>query len=252
MEKTITNERIFKYYMNKETYYILETRYNVGEENEELVSDVLDPNFNRLAMLLGRRHNLVEQDRLNELKKQGKDVFLGKASPISIICDSVVKNIDLDGLRAIWERPTEKQVKHYKALLRVSSERLVAIDNEGKQYYIHFASKLHVDENRRGELIEVETFDYLDENFNRFIINISNDRVEHFAKVIGEKAKEQGREIFVGAHSPEIEDVNGDYVPNTDPNTVGIWEKATNAELVHFQSMLNSQNRMKKSIKLVH
>lgn len=248
----IIRERLSEHFENGKNYYVVEKVLGSSGKIDEINYDILDENFNRLAMQLGVRHNEVSEERLAEFKNEGKNVFLGEASPISIICDKYCVNFDLDRLRAIWEILDEEELKHYKTLLRASNERLLPIDNEGKQYYIHFTSKIHGDENYRGKFIEALTFEYLDENFNKFIINVSKDSAEHYSNVIGEKAKENGREVFIGAHSPEIEDVNGDYVPNIDSNTVGIWEKATPTEIAFYKSMIDRQNEKQRAIRLVH
>ena len=127
-----------------------------------------------------------------------------------------------------------------------SRERLISIANEGKQYFIYFEGTTHYDEDRFGRPIESENFTYLDENFNKWILNIDKNNTEEYIK----RFKSDGLDVFVGTHSPETENMYGEYVPNTNPDTVGIWKKATKEDLTKYQRILAKQNKERQSIKL--
>lgn len=127
-----------------------------------------------------------------------------------------------------------------------SRERLISIANEGKQYFIYFEGTTHYDEDRFGRPIESENFTYLDENFSKWILNIDKNNTEEYIK----RFKSDGLDVFVGAHSPETENMYGEYVPNTNPDTVGIWKKATKEDLTKYQRILAKQNKERQSIKL--
>ncbi len=131
-----------------------------------------------------------------------------------------------------------------------TNERLVNISNEGKNYYIYFTSELQYDENIFGKPIQSEVFYYLDENFNKFILNVSKEDAKQYSEIMKKNAEQYGRQVFVGSHSPEIEDIHGDYVPHTNPNVVGIWEKANKEEIEKYQKILAKQNSEKLEVKL--
>ena len=127
-----------------------------------------------------------------------------------------------------------------------SKERIISIANEGKQYFIYFEGTTHYDEDRFGRPIEAENFTYLDSNFNKWILNIDKDESNRFLDYF----KSKGVDAFIGAHSPETETVDGEYVPNTNPNTVGIWIKPTKEELTKYHKVLEKQNKERQYIKL--
>ncbi len=127
-----------------------------------------------------------------------------------------------------------------------TKERIISIANEGKQYFIYFEGTTHYDEDRFGRAIEAENFLYLDENFNKWIRNIDKDESDRYLSFY----KANNFDAFIGAHSPETENIHGDYVPNTNPNTVGIWTKPTKEELIKYHRVLEKQNKERQYIKL--
>ena len=127
-----------------------------------------------------------------------------------------------------------------------SKERIISIANEGKQYFIYFEGTTHYDEDRFGRPIESENFTYLDSDFNKWILNINKDEADTFLNHF----KSKGVDAFIGTHSPETENVYGEYVPNTNPDTVGIWEKAKKEDLSKYQRILAKQNKERQYIKL--
>ena len=130
------------------------------------------------------------------------------------------------------------------------NERLVPIANEGKQYFLYYTGNIYGDEDANGKLIEKEEVIYLDENFNKFMMNVKKDK----AGAVAVSGRKIGYDAFVGPHSPEIETIrevqgpNGKkvfkevYVPNTDKTTAGIWEKASKDELLKYHRILEKQN----------
>lgn len=125
-------------------------------------------------------------------------------------------------------------------------ERIIPIMNEGKQFFIYFTGNIIGDEDHNGKLIEKEETVYLDDNFNKFICNVNKDRAGNFAF----DARKVGVKALVGPHSPEIETVDGKYVPNRDSNTVGIWEEPRKEDLVKYQSLLIKQNKERLQTRL--
>lgn len=223
----------------------------VGIKNTKFY--ILDSNFNRLVVTVGEK--LKESpEKIAQFKQSEQEIFIGKSAPFDIICGKKFNALNRERFIGVWEVPTTEQIEHYKKLLElkdIENSRLVPISNEDKNYFIYFTPETHADENNRGHLIEAETFYYLDEEFNKFVMNVSKVNSKHFASVIAKQAAAKGREIFVGAHSPEIVDVHGDYVPNTNPKTVGIWEKASKEELERYKTILARQNERKASVRLV-
>lgn len=128
----------------------------------------------------------------------------------------------------------------------MSKERIISIANEGKQYFIYFEGTTHYDEDRFGRPIESENFKYLDENLNKWILNIDKNEADRFLNYF----KSKGVDAFIGTHSPETENVYGEYVPNNNPDTVGIWEKASKDDLRHYQNLLAKQNKERQYTKL--
>jgi len=121
-----------------------------------------------------------------------------------------------------------------------NKERLISISNEGRQFYIHFFGTTHYDEDQYGRPIERENFEYLDDHFNKFVLNGDPDTMKEFQSKIAERT---GKWCFVGPHSPEIETVDGKYVPNTKSNTYGLWEKASKEDLKNYYRILEQQNK---------
>lgn len=121
-----------------------------------------------------------------------------------------------------------------------NKERLISIFNEDKQFYIYFKGTTHYDEDNFGRPIERENFDYLDENFNRFILNGSFDTVREFRIT---ELKKGNTRLFIGPKSPETENADGKYVPNTRPDLYGLWEKASKEDLLKYQRILEQQNK---------
>ena len=132
----------------------------------------------------------------------------------------------------------------------MEKERIISITNEGKTYFIYFTGELQYDENIFGKPIQSEVFYYLDEDFNKLVLNISKEDAEHYVGIMQKNAELYGRELFVGSHSPEIEDVHGDYVPNTNPNTVGIWRVSTREEKSNYIRILQKQSEERMYLKL--
>ena len=137
-------------------------------------------------------------------------------------------------------------------------ERIISVENEGQLFFIYYDGKTHYDEDCYGNKIETENTVYLDENLNTWELNVGKSYVD---KMIAEKL-EQGVPAFKGPHSPEIPvlvtvtDENGKkyqverMVPNTDPNTVGIWRLSTKEEKEKYTRILLKQNAERVSLKL--
>lgn len=120
----------------------------------------------------------------------------------------------------------------------LNKERIISISNEDKQFYIYFTGDTSYDEDEFGRPVEKEKVEYLDENFNKFIMNGSKNLiVDQYAR-----ATSRGFNVLIGPHSPEIETIEGKFVPNTDTKTIGLWEKATKEDLFKYQNILIRQN----------
>ena len=52
-----------------------------------------------------------------------------------------------------------------------NKQRIISITNDGKQFFIYFDGTTHYDEDQYGRPVERENFEYLDENFNKFVLN---------------------------------------------------------------------------------
>ena len=96
-----------------------------------------------------------------------------------------------------------------------------------KVYYIYMPGTTHYDEDKFGNPRYVYDYEYLDENFNRFVMQTTKDHAEEVA----DKLRKTGRDVIVGPHTPEKEDKNGDYVPYSDSRIAGIWERPTKEQL---------------------
>ena len=117
---------------------------------------------------------------------------------------------------------------------------------EGKKFYIFMPGSTHYDENRFGNPVYKLDSYYLDEDFNKFIGNRNKNDIQKYAAEL-EKA---GRKVVVGDHSPEIEDRYGDFVPNENPNTMGVWERPTKEQLEEYKSIIEKQNEKSLQKKL--
>lgn len=130
------------------------------------------------------------------------------------------------------------------------SERLVPLNMEGKCYFIYFTGKTYFDNDKNGKLVEKEVSYYLDENLNKFVLNYNKDFIEQFADEFSKKVEKLGKKVFIGPHSPEKEDVDGTFIMNNDKNTLGIWEKPSKEELLHYNYILDKQNKERNAIRL--
>lgn len=111
-----------------------------------------------------------------------------------------------------------------------------------KKYYLFIPGTTHYDENKFGNPVYVPDFYYLDEKFNRFLGNRNTKDVEEYVKKLNKK----GLDVFVGPHSPEKEDQNGDFIPYQDPNLKGVWKRPTNVEVEIYNNILEEQKQTKK------
>lgn len=264
MDKII-RETMTEYTLDEKTYYVLCTIYGDEDAKKDVISDpedenkicarnvkydIFDENFNRLAMQLGLRYEMVAADRISEFEEDGHDVFLGEASPISIICGSFLKNKDLDKYRAIWEKPTVDQIAHYQSLLPSPKDRMESIENEGKQFYIYYTGTTYADENEKGKKIERENRVYLDEYFNSFYLNVKKEE----AQKMRIKLMNAGLPAIVGPHSPlkTVYAGNGEEMelPNTDTDTVGIWLISEPGARSRYRKLLDKKNTKKNELKV--
>ena len=245
----ITKETIYCYPIGKEDYYVLRTAtFNTDSPAEEkaVKFDIFNSKFNRLAMQLGVRWREASKDRLKEFEEQDRDVFLGEASPISVICGQVVLNHNLEDYAAIWERIDIEQVMHYKSILELPIERIVELENDGKQFYAYYDGKSFYDEDESGKEINGEGPTFLDDDFNIHYMDVSKDR----AKEIKTDLLIKGKPAIIGPHSPvklvyDKADKREIYVPNDDPNTVGIWFLTSIDEKCEYQELLDYQKKNK-------
>ena len=153
-------------------------------------------------------------------------------------------------------------------------ERIIPITNNGKEYYIYFTGTTKV-VTVNGKKKEREVFQYLDRNFNRLLTrddfsNLPKDLERLFpsrpsetnnfinvpfseSKGLLEAAKAEGFSAFVGDHQPEIYNPNEDTYEPFDGCTcrVGIWKRATRAEMEKYDKMLERQKKQQEAIKLL-
>lgn len=113
--------------------------------------------------------------------------------------------------------------------------KISSLDN--KDYYIYMPGTTHYDEDRFGNPIYVKDYYYLDEKFNKFIMQCDKSNVEEFVT----KLKETGRNVVVGEHAPLKETRHGDFVLYTNPNIKGIWERPTKEQLLNYKKILEEQ-----------
>ena len=119
-----------------------------------------------------------------------------------------------------------------------------------KDYYIYSPGTFHMEE-RFGKKYKVQDIIYLDEHLNKYICAYSpmyDEKTNTEYDVRYKKMKDENRDIFIGAPAPEIEDENGEFVPNKDMSKLGIWERPTDEEINLFSYLLN-RNMNKKLIK---
>lgn len=121
-----------------------------------------------------------------------------------------------------------------------NKQRIISITNDGKQFFIYFDGTTHYDEDQYGRPVERENFEYLDENFNKFVLNGDFETIRKFQ---GKLFMETNRWHFAGPASPEIETADGKYVPNTDSSLIGLWALASEEELLKYRRILEQQNR---------
>ena len=122
--------------------------------------------------------------------------------------------------------------------------RIISISNEGKDFFIYFTGETYLDEDRYGRRIEREIVHYLDEDFNRFVMNGSRPFI--LKKYIHDKLSGPCNYVL-GPHSPEIENKDGVLVPNTSSYTIGLWEKPSMHELNKYREILAKQIEEKYS-----
>lgn len=143
-------------------------------------------------------------------------------------------------------------------IMEKNNKRIVSIKNENKDFLIYFNGTNCYDENFYGMKSEREVIAYLDENLNTFVLNVDKrDAKEKLYSFL-----EKGYPVFIGPHSPEVEDIkevklpNGKkimqevMVPNTNPNTVGIWRVSTREEKSNYIRILQKQSEERMYLKL--
>ena len=140
-----------------------------------------------------------------------------------------------------------------------NNKRIVNIYNEDKEFFIYFNGTNHYDENYYGKVIDKEATAYLDENLNTFVLNVDK---KHANQKLFELL-EKGYPVFVGPHSPEIEEIRETELPNgkkvmqevkvlnTDPNTVGIWRVSTREEKSNYVRLLEKQAKERSYYKFI-
>ena len=119
---------------------------------------------------------------------------------------------------------------------------------EGEKFYIYRPGSTHYDENHFGNPVYKLDSYYLDQEFNKFIGNRNKNDIQKYASEL----KEAGKDVVIGPHSPEIEDQYGDFIPNENPNTLGIWERATEKDLEKYRKIIQKQQQEKVQKKLFY
>jgi hypothetical protein len=258
----IVKETMDTYICDGKEYYVLRTvTYNSeSTESEDVKFAVFDSNFNKLAMQLGMRWREASSDRLKEFKEQDRDVFLGKASPISIICGQVHYNHNLDLYRAIWEKSTPEEIKKYKSLLGLSeeefenaeaNERIEEIENDGKAFYMYYPGTTFADEDDEGNSIDAENYDFLDDEFNVFLENVKISNAQERKNAL----REQGIDVIIGSRSPLIQaydpmDKRECLLPNADTTKVGLWRRPTIQDAAHYKELLTKKKNKTLGVSL--
>lgn len=122
-------------------------------------------------------------------------------------------------------------------------EKLIPISSvDNKKYYLFRPGTTHYDENCFGNPTFVYDFYYLDENFNKHVADRNKDDIEVYASELIKK----GLDVVIGPHAPEVEDKHGDFVPNTNPNTLGIWQRPSVKQLEEYKDILSEQSKTMK------
>ena len=237
----IMKETITKY----GDYYVIRT-VTESQAEVEATFEIYDNDFNRLAMQLGRNYNAANTDRINEFKEAGKDVFLGKASPICIICGEVFPETVANEMAAIWERIPREKVNYYRTLLELPLERIEEFEVGGKQYYAYYDGKTIYDEDENGNAINGEIPVILDEIFNKH----DKDVKREFAQAVKNNLLLAGKPAILGPHCPvklayDPVDKREAYIENTDQTTVGIWTVTDLDEQIKYQELLDFQKKHK-------
>ena len=120
-------------------------------------------------------------------------------------------------------------------------KRIVKIySEEGKKFYIYYDGTTHYDE-VKGKPVRVPSFCYLDEDFSKLLRVSKKEYVNQEAKLL----KSKGLNVVVGPTIPEIETVDGDFIPNNDKTTLGIWELATDLEKEKYNLLITRQEAEK-------
>lgn len=129
-----------------------------------------------------------------------------------------------------------------------NKQRIISINNEGKTFFIYFTGK-SLSEN--GKVYEMCY--YLDENLDRFINDISLIKEDGSRDTLyEERLKElESNGMFIGPHMPEVKNEHGEFVPNNNPNTMGLWRKSTKEEKDRYIRILIDQNNERTRSKLV-
>ena len=258
----IVKETMETYICDGKEYYVLRTAtYNSeSTESEDVKFAIFDSNFNKLAMQLGMQWAKVADANLKEFSEKGKDVFLGEASPISVICGQVLYNHNLELYRTIWEKSTPKEIKKYKSLLGLSdeefenaetNERIEEIENDGKAFYMYYPGTTFADEDEDGNSIDAENYAFLDEEFNVFFENVKISNAQERKNAL----REQGIDVIIGSRSPLIQvydpmDKRECLLPNADTTKVGLWRRPTIQDAAHYKELLTKKNNKTLGVSL--
>ena len=137
-------------------------------------------------------------------------------------------------------------------------ERIIPINNEGKDFLIYFDGTTYYDEDYYGNKIEKENSLILDEDLNTWCLNVAKGDAKATAARV---SKENGIKTMIGPKSPETEVVKEVkeetgkiifkevMVPNTR-DEVGIWKVSTEKEKQKYRALLDKQARQSKSTRL--
>ena len=112
---------------------------------------------------------------------------------------------------------------------------------EEKEYYIYIPGTTHYDEDRFGNPVFVKDYYYLDEEFNRLVMQCDISNVNEFA----DKFLSDGKDVVVGSCAPFYETRHGDFTPYSNPNVKGIWERPTKEQLLKYRTILDGQKENK-------
>lgn len=115
--------------------------------------------------------------------------------------------------------------------------KIYSIDE--KVYYIYVPGTEHLSVDKFGNpTFKKDPWCYLDADFNKFVLNISNERADEYAK----EQQKLGKNYISGPRSPETIDEKGDFVPNTNDES-GIWERPTPEQIHTYRTILNKQEK---------